>query len=44
LAMGCSLGQGLSGLSTLSFASLLATIGILSGAYAALRHDLNQVD
>ncbi len=32
LAVGCSIGQGLSGLSTLSFASLVACLGIIIGA------------
>lgn len=31
LALGCSIGQGLSGVSTLSLASLVAFVGILSG-------------
>ena len=42
LAMGCSVGQGLSGLSTFSLASLLASLGILLGAYAAIWRDLQQ--
>jgi len=42
LAMGCSIGQGLSGLSTLSFNSLLASLAIVAGAYAALQYDLRQ--
>lgn len=37
LAVGCSIGQGLSGLSTLAFASLPATAGIVAGALATLR-------
>lgn len=37
LALGCTVGQGLSGLSTLSFGSLLAVAGILLGARLALR-------
>lgn len=44
LAMGCSIGHGLSGLSTLSLASMLATAGILLGAYGALRNDLQQAN
>lgn len=43
LAMGCTFGQGLSGLSTLSLGSLLATVGIVLGAVLTLkwqmRHD-----
>jgi len=42
LAMGCSIGQGLSGLSTLSLASLIASMAIFAGAYAALQFDLRQ--
>ena len=37
LAMGCTIGQGLSGLSTLSATALLATLAILAGAAWALR-------
>jgi hypothetical protein len=37
LAVGCSIGQGLSGLSTLAFASLPAAIGIAGGASITLR-------
>jgi uncharacterized membrane protein YedE/YeeE len=36
-AMGCTVGQGLSGLSTLSLSSFLALAGILAGSYAGLR-------
>lgn len=42
LAMGCSVGQGLSGLSTFSLASLFASLGIFLGAYAAIWRDLQQ--
>ena len=37
LAVGCSIGQGLSGLSTLAFASVPAVIGIVVGALATLK-------
>ena len=37
LALGCSIGQGLTGLSTLAFGSFLAAGGILLGARLALR-------
>lgn len=37
LAAGCSIGQGLSGLSTLAYASLPAIAGILMGAWAAIQ-------
>jgi uncharacterized membrane protein YedE/YeeE len=37
MAFGCSIGQGLTGLSTLSFASFVAVAGILLGTSAGLR-------
>ena len=37
LAVGCSIGQGLSGLSTLAFASLPACAGIVAGALLVLK-------
>lgn len=37
LAAGCSIGQGLSGLSSLAWASLPAVLGMLLGAWLALR-------
>ena len=37
LAYGCTIGQGLTGLSTLALPSALAATGILLGAAAALR-------
>jgi uncharacterized protein len=37
MAFGCSIGQGLTGLSTLSLASFVAVAGILAGAAAGLR-------
>lgn len=37
LAAGCSIGQGLSGLSSLAWASLPAVLGILAGTLVALR-------
>ena len=42
LAMGCSIGQGLSGMSTLSLGSLLSVLGILAGSVAALNWQLRQ--
>lgn len=39
-AMGCTVGQGLSGLSTLSLTSVLAVVGIVLGALAGLRFQL----
>jgi hypothetical protein len=35
-ALGCSVGQGLSGLSTASFASIIAVLAIAGGGYAAM--------
>jgi hypothetical protein len=37
MALGCSIGQGLTGMSTLAFASFIAVAGILLGAAAGLR-------
>ncbi len=37
LAVGCTIGQGLSGLSTLSLASVPACVGIVAGAWAVVR-------
>lgn len=42
MARGCSIGQGLSGLSTLAMASLAASAGILLGAFLAIRAPLQQ--
>ena len=43
-AIGCTIGQGLSGLSTLSVGSLIATLGIVAGALAALRWQVWRLD
>ncbi len=43
-ALGCTIGQGLSGLSTLSVSSLLALAGILAGAVATLKYQAFQLD
>jgi uncharacterized membrane protein YedE/YeeE len=40
MALGCSIGQGLTGLSTLAFGSFLAAAGITLGSYLALRGPL----
>jgi uncharacterized membrane protein YedE/YeeE len=37
LALGCSIGQGLTGLSTLAYSSMLAAAGIFAGTLLALR-------
>lgn len=42
MALGCSVGQGLSGLSTLSLGSFLATLGMVLGAVAALQWQLRR--
>ena len=43
LAMGCSIGQGLTGMSTLSFVSLMAFASILFGGWLALRLESSSV-
>ena len=42
MALGCSIGQGLSGMSTLNILSLLTTASILLGAISALQNDLKK--
>jgi uncharacterized membrane protein YedE/YeeE len=42
LAMGCTFGQGLSGLSTLNLGSLLSVLGIFAGTVAALHWQMRQ--
>ncbi|HSI52211.1 MAG TPA: YeeE/YedE family protein [Ideonella sp.] len=44
LALGCTVGQGLSGLSTLSVGSVLATAAIVGGAWAALHYQSWRVE
>ena len=39
-AMGCTIGQGLSGVSTLSLGSVVALAGILGGAWLGLRYQV----
>ena len=39
-AMGCTVGQGLSGLSTLSLGSMIAVAGIVLGAIGGLRFQI----
>jgi hypothetical protein len=39
-ALGCTVGQGLSGMSTLSVTSMLAVAGIVAGGVAGLRFQL----
>ena len=36
-AMGCTVGQGMSGISTMALGSLLAVMGIVAGAVAAMK-------
>lgn len=43
-AMGCSIGQGVSGVSTLSFTSFIAVAAMVAGAVAALRYQLWRLD
>jgi len=40
MALGCSVGQGLTGISTLALASFVAALGILLGSAAGLRGPL----
>lgn len=42
LAMGCTIGQGLSGMSTLSLGSLLAVLGIFAGSFSALQWQMRR--
>jgi hypothetical protein len=44
MAIGCSIGQGLSGVSTLNILSFLATAAIVMGAFIALQYDLKRAD
>jgi uncharacterized protein len=39
-AMGCTIGQGLTGMSTLALGSMVALVGIVTGAVAALRYQV----
>lgn len=43
-AMGCTVGQGLSGVSTLALGSFIATAGILVGAVLALKYQIWRLD
>ena len=43
-AMGCTVGQGLSGVSTLALGSFIALAGIVSGAVLALRYQVWRLD
>jgi uncharacterized membrane protein YedE/YeeE len=43
-ALGCSIGQGLSGLSTLSLCSLLAVLSIVGGAIGAVRYQTWRIE
>ena len=43
-ALGCTIGQGISGLSTLAAGSFLAVAGIVGGAFAALRYQMWRID
>ena len=43
-AVGCTIGQGLSGLSTLALGSLLAMGAIIGGAVAALKYQMWRID
>ena len=43
-AMGCTVGQGLSGMSTLAVGSFIALAGIMAGAVLALRWQMWRLD
>jgi hypothetical protein len=43
-ALGCTIGQGLSGISTLSLGSFLALAGILAGGVAGVRYQAWRVE
>ena len=43
-AMGCTVGQGLSGVSTLSLGSMVALAGILAGAWGGVRFQAWRVE
>lgn len=43
-ALGCSIGQGVTGLSTLSLSSFIAVSAMIAGAYAALRLQMWQME
>ena len=43
-ALGCTIGQGISGLSTLAAGSFLAVAGITGGAFAALRYQTWRIE
>jgi uncharacterized membrane protein YedE/YeeE len=43
-ALGCTVGQGLSGVSTLALGSFIALAGIVAGAVAALRYQVWRLD
>ena len=44
MAMGCTVGQGLSGISTLSMTSIVALAAILAGCVSALKYQLWQLE
>lgn len=43
-ALGCTIGQGITGLSTLALGSVLATIAIVGGAAAAVRYQVWRIE
>ncbi|MBS0313780.1 MAG: YeeE/YedE family protein [Burkholderiales bacterium] len=44
LALGCTIGQGLSGMSTLALGSLLTVLAIVAGCWAALKYQLWRIE
>lgn len=43
-ALGCTIGQGLTGISTLAFGSILAFVSIIAGCVAAVRYQIWRLD
>ena len=43
VALGCTVGQGISGLSTMSLGSMIATAALVAGAVLALRYQMSRI-
>lgn len=43
LALGCSIGQGLTGLSTLAYSSIICALAIMAGARTAWKYDTSRI-
>jgi uncharacterized membrane protein YedE/YeeE len=44
LALGCTVGQGLSGISTLALGSLLSLLAIIAGAVLGMRYQVWRIE